>query len=233
MTDAKVKRRYQRILRWYPKEWRVQHEQVMLGTLLDIDDARGRRGPTFGEAWSLRLDGLRRRLRLADDGLAQRRRRMTPVIVGLVIVGCVSVGGLAAAASQPSLSDEESAELLLATCLTDKGWAAEIDADGGGTVEYQSDQEAQHLADAEGCITTLQLNRITQPSGAQLEAHYANLLAAQRCLEERGYKTPKAPDRSAFVASGGTWSPFAALPNGTAEELAQIERACPQPDLQP
>ena len=210
----------------------MQHEQVMLGTLLDMDDARGRRGPTFGEAWSLRLDGLRRRLRPADDGLARSRRRMTPAIVGLVIVGCVSVGGLAAAASPPSLSDEESAQLL-ATCLTDKGWATEIGADGGVSVEYPTDQEAQHLSDAEGCITTLQLNRITQPSGAQLEAHYANLLEAQRCLEERGYKTPKAPDRSAFVASGGTWSPFGALPNGTAEELAQIERACPQPDLQP
>ena len=157
---------------------------------------------------------------------------MAPAIVGLVIVGCVSIGGLAAAASPPALSDEERAQLL-ATCLNDKGWATEIGADGGVSVEYPSDQEAQHLSDAEGCITTLQLNRIAQPSGAQLEAHYANLLAAQRCLEERGYKTPKAPDRSAFVASGGTWSPFWALPNGTAEELAQIERACPQPDLQP
>ena len=44
-----------------------------------------------------------------------------------------------------------------------------------------------------------------------------NLLEAQRCLEERGYATPKAPDKSTFVVSGGTWSPFAALPNGTAE----------------
>ncbi|WP_457101454.1 hypothetical protein [Microbacterium sp. P5_E9] len=232
MTDANAKRRYQRILRWYPKEWRAQHEQVMLGTLLDMDDARGRRGPTFGEAWSLRLDGLRRRLRPADDGLPRRRRRMAPAIVGLVIVGCVSVGGLAAAASPPALSDEERAQLL-AACLNDKGWATEIGADGGVAVEYQSDQEAQHLADAESCITTLQLNRIAKPSRAQLEAHYANLLAAQRCLEERGYATPKAPDRSTFVVSGGTWSPFAALPNGTAEDLAQIERACPQPDLQP
>ena len=78
MTDANDLRRYQRILRWYPYEWRVQHEQVMLGTLLDMDDARGWRGPTLGEAWSLRLDGLRRRLLNAHDGRAQKRHRASP-----------------------------------------------------------------------------------------------------------------------------------------------------------
>ena len=230
MTDANARRRYQRILRWYPREWREQHEQVMLGTLLDMDDARGRSGPTLGEAWSLRLDGLSRRLRPADNGRARRRRRATPVIVGVVIVGCVSVGALAAGASPLALSDQERAELL-AACLTDKGWTTEITADGGVTVEYETDREAQHLSDAESCINTLQLNRIAQPSPAELEAHYLDLLAAQRCLAQHGYETPKAPDRSAFVESGGAWSPFAALPNGTAEELAQIEGVCPQPDL--
>ncbi|WP_457101428.1 hypothetical protein [Microbacterium sp. P5_E9] len=229
MTNAR--RHYERILRWYPRTWRVQHELVVLGTLLDMDDARGRNGPTFGEAWSLRLDGLKHRLFPATGEVARRRRTVTSVAAVVVILGCVSVGGLAAVASSSLAPSAEERTAQLAACLAEKGWAATIEADG---VVFQAPmgQQEQYLADVESCASSTNLIPVAAPSREQLEKQYANLLAAQQCLEELGYGTPRAPSVSTFVASMGTWSPFAMLPNISAAEFAQIEEACPQPNLE-
>jgi len=230
MTNAR--RRYERILRWYPRGWRVQHEQVMLGTLLDMDDARGSGGPTFGEAWSLRLDGLRHRLVPVGGERVSRHRTIISVAVAAVIVGCVSVGGLMAAAlPSPTLSAEERNELL-AACLTAKGWDARVEGDGVIS-STPAEQNEQFLADGQRCATSTNPMVAAVPTREQLETQYASLLSAQECIADLGYETPMAPDEATFVASMGTWSPFASLPNISAAEFGQIEQACPQPNLEP
>lgn len=54
--------RYRRLLRWYPARWRAAHGEVVLGTLLEAADGEGRRRPTVGETWTIRLSGIGERL---------------------------------------------------------------------------------------------------------------------------------------------------------------------------
>ncbi|MFE1664561.1 hypothetical protein [Microbacterium sp. P02] len=230
MTNAQ--RRYERILRWYPRSWRVQHEQVMLGTLLDMDDARGRSGPTVGEAWSLRLDGLRRRLVPTGGERVSRRRTITFAAVAAVIVGCVSVGGLTAAALPSLMLSADERNELFAACMNAKGWDSRVEGDGVVS-SSPAEQNEQFLADGQSCATSTNPMAATAPTAKQLQGQYANLLEAQKCIAELGYETPAAPDEATFLATLGTWSPFAALPNISAAEFTKLEQACPQPNLEP
>lgn len=224
--------RYERILRWYPRGWRARHEQVMLGTLLDMDDTRGRTGPTSREAWSLRVDGLRHRLGVPAGEPVSHRRTITSVVVAAAIVGCVSVGGLTAVAAPTITLSAEQKSVLLADCLTAKGWDARVEGDGVVS-NTPSDKNEQFLADGQTCATSTNPRAAALPTQKQLRTQYANLLAAQDCVAIQGYETPTAPDEATFVASRGTWSPFAALPHISADEFARIQEACPQPNLEP
>ncbi|MFD1491883.1 hypothetical protein [Microbacterium wangchenii] len=99
-----------------------------MATLLDVDDARGRRGPTFAEAWSLRIDGLTHRLhlfgwRVPRVGHKSRDGRTPPrlwirfaIVLGSGAFGTVAVGGWVVFQSHdiepaPGLTLAESAEI--------------------------------------------------------------------------------------------------------------------------
>ena len=41
---------YRKLLRWYPREWRAENEEAMLGILLDVADHVGRTRPTRTDA---------------------------------------------------------------------------------------------------------------------------------------------------------------------------------------
>jgi hypothetical protein len=49
---------YRAALRWYPRSWRNQNEDVVVGTLLDVADAEGRVTPARDELRDLRQSGL-------------------------------------------------------------------------------------------------------------------------------------------------------------------------------
>ncbi len=57
-----LEQRYRRLLRWYPRTWREENGDVLIGTALDAAEAEGRRRPRASEAWTLRLSGLGQRL---------------------------------------------------------------------------------------------------------------------------------------------------------------------------
>ena len=54
---------YRRLLRWYPPQWRARNESAVLGTLLDQAEGTSRTAPSVGDRVSLRLGGMRERLR--------------------------------------------------------------------------------------------------------------------------------------------------------------------------
>ena len=56
MTDRR-RLRYERLLRWYPAEWRRTNAAVVLDTFEENADRLGQLRPTIGEAWSLRAHG--------------------------------------------------------------------------------------------------------------------------------------------------------------------------------
>jgi hypothetical protein len=49
---------YRRLMRWYPKPWRVANEDAMLGALLDQAEDQGRDHATERERWALARAGL-------------------------------------------------------------------------------------------------------------------------------------------------------------------------------
>lgn len=102
-------RKYERLLRWYPRWWRDLHGSVVLTTLLDVDDARGQTGPRPSEVWMLRLDGLRHRWRRPTSGRTGgntsatkggRRWTRTTAVIGAASLLTLAVGGWAVVRAQ-------------------------------------------------------------------------------------------------------------------------------------
>lgn len=55
-------RAFRRLLRWYPRAWRDEHGQALIGMLLDDADHAGRRGPTVADRRAAIVHGLATRL---------------------------------------------------------------------------------------------------------------------------------------------------------------------------
>ena len=56
--NGATRRKYARLLRWYPKVWRDEHGRLMLDTLEEHAADRALARPSVAEAWSIRAHGL-------------------------------------------------------------------------------------------------------------------------------------------------------------------------------
>lgn len=56
--NGATRRKYARLLQWYPKVWRNEHGRLMLDTLEEHAADRGLARPSVAEAWSIRAHGL-------------------------------------------------------------------------------------------------------------------------------------------------------------------------------
>jgi hypothetical protein len=70
-----LERQYRRTLRWYPSSWRSQHEDAVIGTLLDVAEGENRSRPRLGEQLNLAANGMLTRIGLflparVRDGVA-------------------------------------------------------------------------------------------------------------------------------------------------------------------
>ncbi|MDT5009364.1 MAG: hypothetical protein QOH57_981 [Mycobacterium sp.] len=57
-----LEHQYRRTLRWYPSSWRAQHEEAVIGTLLDVAEGENRSRPRLGEQLNLAANGLLTRI---------------------------------------------------------------------------------------------------------------------------------------------------------------------------
>lgn len=71
--------RYRRLLRWYPADWRAEHEAVVVGMLLDRADARGDVRPRL----ALAIGGLRHRFGVAGG---RRAAVMVPLVLAVAFL---------------------------------------------------------------------------------------------------------------------------------------------------
>jgi hypothetical protein len=60
--SASIRLSYQRLMGWYPSEWRDRNEEAMLGALLDHAQAQGLTRPSAADGFSLRFGGLKERV---------------------------------------------------------------------------------------------------------------------------------------------------------------------------
>lgn len=75
--------RYRRMLRWYPADWRAEHEAVVVGILLDQADARGDARPRISDRLALTIGGLRHRFGLAEG---RRAAVMVPLVLAVAFL---------------------------------------------------------------------------------------------------------------------------------------------------
>ncbi len=75
--------RYRRMLRWYPADWRAEHEAVVVGILLDQADARGDVRPRLGDRLALAIGGLRHRFGVAEG---RRAAVMVPLVLAVAFL---------------------------------------------------------------------------------------------------------------------------------------------------
>jgi len=69
-VSAALEARYRAALRWYPRAWRAENADAIVGTMLDQADAEGRATPLRGELRDL-----------ASSGISQRFERLAPQVV--------------------------------------------------------------------------------------------------------------------------------------------------------
>lgn len=96
-SESPLSAEYRRLIRWYPKPWRLANEEAMLGALLDQADGEGRDEVTAAERTAIILGGLRQqfgisrrsssRLTLLVGGAALILATATPLLGGILIAG--------------------------------------------------------------------------------------------------------------------------------------------------
>lgn len=95
--ESPLSAEYRRLIRWYPRQWRLANEEAMLGALLDQADGEGRDEVTAAERISIIRGGLRRqfgisrrsssRVTLLVGGAALILATATPLLGGILIAG--------------------------------------------------------------------------------------------------------------------------------------------------
>lgn len=119
-----------------------------------------------------------------------------------------------------------------AECLTDKGWDASVDGQGGWGVvsEVPTDQQPIYDADYESCIKVLGFDDFSVTEDSAI-ATYKNNTRVAECLVEAGYSVPETPTQSSFVAATleepnkEIWNPYALIAQ---DEVWSAVTACPQ-----
>ena len=173
------------------------------------------------------------------SGAARAASALAALAVAAALTGCSSgsssEGGTADAATSPSptitVSSEQEADQLLASCMRDHGWTVTVDPAGGVQGEFPPDQQDQYLADNSECGSGLGYRKWT---AADYEKVYEGLEKSLDCLVDAGYATPdQTPSLQTFTeqwqsgSSGESWDPYSLVP---ADQLPKALATCPEPD---
>jgi len=90
--SAELERRYRAALDWYPKVWRDQNGEAMLGTLLDEADSTGRDKPALGQTVNLVFFALRERANAALPAAVRNRAAALAWGLGATLSALTFVG---------------------------------------------------------------------------------------------------------------------------------------------
>lgn len=84
MNAPESERAFRRLLRWYPRAWRNEHGQALIGMLLEDADRRGRQRPTAVDTRAAMIHGLAARL--------NRRTALIWATAGVLAAVAASIG---------------------------------------------------------------------------------------------------------------------------------------------
>lgn len=130
----------------------------------------------------------------------------------------------------------EEANDLTASCMSDEGFEAQRDSNGGTsyngiTAEQLGPFEvAQYVCASKYPIDPKYRIPLNDKQLGYLYDYYTGDLT--RCLGERDVTVSNPPSRGAFVANyydqGGVWTPYEGVRAGNQEDWARLNKECPQ-----
>ena len=82
VPESRLSTEYRKLMRWYPRQWRLANEEAMLGTLLDQAESEGRQEATAAERSAIAKGGMVQRFGLPVRG---QRLRLVPLTAGLLL----------------------------------------------------------------------------------------------------------------------------------------------------
>ncbi|MDY0912298.1 hypothetical protein [Rathayibacter festucae] len=152
---ATLEEQYRRLLRWYPRAWREEHEEALIGTLLDSADDENRTAPSPTEEWNLAWNGLATHLSRLSPGARAAALTITlanAAFIGLALVA-LTAPTVAAGATIGDTSDPAYATKI-SHCLSRDGWQSTPGGGGSVTINYLETQRAAFNTDLSACLTT-------------------------------------------------------------------------------
>lgn len=83
VDQGTLEQSYRRLLRWYPRRWRQQNEDALIGTLLDVAESEGRDRPRRSEVVDLAANGVGTRVAGVFPAAARDRAASFALATGL------------------------------------------------------------------------------------------------------------------------------------------------------
>ncbi|MBF0671341.1 MAG: hypothetical protein IR160_02000 [Salinibacterium sp.] len=128
---------------------------------------------------------------------------------------------------------EEWAEAM-AACLSTEGFPAEVTPDGGVQRQVAAGQAmasdiASYVCNAKYPMDPQYEVKLNESQLRYLYKYYNNSLVP--CLEDEGFRIPRAPSLQVFIDSYGTpdaWTPYASLVGQPIVGWIELNDACPQ-----
>lgn len=157
-----------------------------------------------------------------------------PALAGLLVsllAGCGSSSEAALAESTvPPLTSETYAHGM-AQCLADRDWQAWV-VDNTVEASYRSSDEELFVRDYAECEASIGADKPANLTTDQLRALYVEYLATVRCLSVNGWVKGDAVSESKFLNDTvGNHYAYQLLDPARLEQIEEIEKICPQPEL--
>ncbi|ROP44401.1 MULTISPECIES: hypothetical protein [unclassified Rathayibacter] len=154
-----LERQYRRLLHWYPRTWREEHEEALIGTLLDTADAENRTAPSPTEEWNLAWNGLATHFSRLSPGA--RTATLTIALgnaafIGLALLALTAptvTGGMTIAGPKADGQPDLVYVTNISQCLARDGWQSTPGGGGSVTINYLETQRVAFNTNLTACLT--------------------------------------------------------------------------------
>lgn len=153
-------------------------------------------------------------------------------------VGCASDAGVAPTTVPDRVAEAAEHELFMdrmAECMTEHGFPATDNGDGGVRVEVAPGQDEAYDAAIEACQQSQQPPEVSELTDAEVRSLYDQSVEAYECLQQLGYRPTEPVSFEVFlnqyrnVSESAPWSPFVS----TEQRGPLPDSVCKQPTLAP
>lgn len=149
-----------------------------------------------------------------------------------------AVQGASSPTTRAPRTYNERHDAALQQCIQEKGWKIRVRPEGGFEVTTPPEQQQRYDSDQDECVKQFEQKypppKLTASDYTDL---YRQELATMRCLEKAGYPrtgTPVSEQQYVDEYTSGkapSWYAYSAVGNVSGDAFAEVEKKCPQPDV--